>query len=109
MAYQPGQLDKQITIERATKTPDDMSGNVTTWSTLDTVFAKVLTRTGRESEQGGQVEADATYVFVIRYRSDLKMADRIVFNGQAYNIRFIPDEGGRPTYLEITAQRGVAQ
>ena len=105
----PGELDTQIIIQRVTLTPDGIGGNSEDWNTFDTVFAKIVGNTGRESEQGEQVEADAVYTFTIRNRADLLMTDRILFNSQFYNIRFIPDIGVRPLYLDIKAERGVAQ
>jgi len=48
-------------------------------------------------------------VFVIRNRSDLLESMRIVWDDIPYNIRSINQSKKRAMYLEIEAERGVAQ
>ena len=44
------------------------------------------------------------YIFKIYNRSDVKEADRIVWNGENYNIRGIRREGEQRLYLLIDAE-----
>lgn len=108
MKWQPGELDQRITIKRETLTPDGMGGSSVALSTVATVWAKVIGKSGGESDAADRINASAVYTFVIRYRTDLKEKDRITWGGVDYNIRAIPGTGRRRMYLEIEAQRGVA-
>lgn len=106
--YRPGELDQRITIKRETLSNDDMGGDTISLATVATVWALVKADRGSESEDWDQVNANHTYRFVIRYRSDIRDDDRIEWNGYTFNIRSINDNGGRKMYLELFAERGVA-
>lgn len=107
--YAPGELDKRITFKRETRTADRVGGVVVSLTNVATVWAHVRPRTGNESENSSRVEAKSSFLFVIRNRSDILESDRITWAGVDYNIRAIMRRGERPLYLEIEAERGVAQ
>lgn len=107
--YRPGELDKRVIIRREVETPDGYGGFELTTQDITTVWAKVTRKAGRESFDSDRVQASASCSFVIRYRSDLSEKDRLVFAGVEYNIISGLDQGGRDLYLEIEAERGVAQ
>jgi len=107
----PGRLDQRVTIERFTTANDGFGGQVETWATLKTVWAMVKPASGSELERFERLDAQANYVFTVRNRRDVTYTekDRIVWQDVPYNIRMIRDPGDRAKYLEIDAQRGVAQ
>jgi SPP1 family predicted phage head-tail adaptor len=106
--YQPGELDQKITIRRQTLVADGMGGAENSTTTLaNAIWAHARPRSGKEIGAHDKVESALMYLFVIRYRGDLKEDDRITWNGEEYNIRVIKTRGARKTYLEIDAERGV--
>jgi SPP1 family predicted phage head-tail adaptor len=106
--YYPGDLDQLITIKRETRAADGMGGGVDSLTTIASdLFAHVRPRSGKEMGIHDKVEAPALYLFVIRYRDDLREDDRIEWNGQQYNIRAILSRGARELYLDINAERSV--
>lgn len=110
MPYRPGELDQLIIIQRETQVDDGMGGQTVTLTTLVAdLFAKARALSGKESERYDQLSATAMVTFIIRYRDDLQHDDRIVWNGDTYNIRYIAPASGRDLYLSIEAERGVAQ
>ena len=109
MTFRPGELDKRITLRRESLTPDGQGGNHLTVADYDTVWAHVRPLSGREREQFDRVNAEASYLFVIRNRQDIRENDRVLWEGVEYNIRLIKGRAGRPLYLEIIGDRGVAQ
>jgi len=110
VTHRAGELDQLITINREVRTSDGMGGDTVSVNAVATnLFAHVRPRSGKEIGTHDRVEAPAIYLFVIRYRSDLKEDDQIVWNGQTYNIRAILTRGGRNIFLEINAERGVTQ
>lgn len=108
MRWQPGELDQRIVIQRETLADDGMGGQTVSLSTLATVWAKVMARSGREREYQDRLNAESAYTFVIRWRSDIRESDRIVWDGVTYNIRAIAQDGGRKLYLELDCERGAA-
>lgn len=109
MQYHAGELDKRITFKRETLTPDGIGGHTVNLSDIATVWALARPMSGREIERYDQLNATALYLFVVRNRQDVKEDDRIIWDGEEYNIRFLKSRGGRSLYLEIVAERGVAQ
>lgn len=109
--WRPGELDQVIDIRRESATDDGYGGQDITLSTLISTRAKVVPRSGREQFFSDQIESKADYMFVIRNRADveIKEKDRILYNGEEYNIDYISRAGNRPLYLEVFAIRGIAQ
>ena len=109
--HEIGNLDQRITIKRETMSQTGMGGQELTLTNLATVWAKVRPRSGTERNRFERLDAEASYIFVIRNRPDLELreSDRIEWRGTEYNIRFISDPGPRPIYIEISADKGVAQ
>ena len=99
-----GRLDREITIQRVT-THQDRSRS---WSDYAAgVAAQVIERGGRELLGGGSAEVSlADALFIIRYREDLRTADRILYRGRNYDIRSIREMSGlgRKRALEIAAK-----
>ena len=107
-----GKLDQLVTIQRPAETSDGIGGTTRAWADLATdpaVWAHVKAKSGREAMAEDRINAAFVVVFTIRNRTDLSELDRIVWNGEAYNIRGILREGERGLYLRIEAERGAAQ
>lgn len=98
-----GRLDRRVTIQQLTNSPDEYNQPVPTWATLATVWASVDDRSGGESFQAEQLTAYRHTVFIIRYRSGIDETMRIVYNSRTYNIRLIKNPDRRRT-LEITGE-----
>lgn len=106
-----GAMDQRITFERFAETPDGGGGRVKAWAAIaktPTVWAAVRSKAVREALEEGRMNAAYMAEFTIRNRSDIFETDRIVWNGERYNIRGIHRTGGRPLYLRIEAERGRA-
>lgn len=106
-----GSLDQRITLQSLTRAPDGMGGSSSAWTNISgcaTVWASARPGSAREALASDRVNAGGLYVFTIRNRDDLNEADRIVWRGENYNIRAVRRRGGRELYLEIEAERGVA-
>jgi SPP1 family predicted phage head-tail adaptor len=107
-----GKMDQRITLQRPTETPDGIGGTVRGWADLAAnprPWANVIAKAGRESMVEGRTNATYIVLFTIWNRSDLSELNRIVWNGDAYNIRNIRREGERKLRLVIEAERGVTQ
>lgn len=109
MKANPGQLDQRVDIERSVFTDDGMGGKAETVSVVASVWALVSPALGEEKLLAGRVDSTALYRFTIRSRVDLYETDRIIWGGQRYNIRYLPRTGPRDLYLNVIAERGVAQ
>lgn len=107
-----GDLDRRITIERATRTVDEFNSPVETWSTFITVWARRkdgsdLVKT--ELLGAEQVGSFLLSHFVIRSSSQAKTVtptDRINYDGHIWNIKGTKETSeGRNRFIEISAVR----
>jgi len=107
--YDPGEMDQKITIQRETLTSDGMGGQeVTVTDLLVDEWAAVRPLSGREFERYDAMQATAMVRFTIRFREGIRHNDRIIWQGTAHNIRYIPPASTREMYLVMEAERGVA-
>jgi SPP1 family predicted phage head-tail adaptor len=105
--YFSGELDQRVKFLRESKVDDGMGGNAVTWVEIDEVWAKVRPMSGTEREHSDRLNAQANYLIVIRYRSDITEQDVAEWKGTRFNIRFSKDEA-RTNFLPMEAERGVA-
>jgi SPP1 family predicted phage head-tail adaptor len=103
-----GQLDRRVTLERATETDDGYATEVSGWQTIASVWAKLVPISGAEMVAAGETAAFNRVRLKIRRDSlwsDLNSADRLTFEDRNYNILSVRSEG-RSFYLIDAAVRG---
>jgi SPP1 family predicted phage head-tail adaptor len=93
MKIRSGKLDRQITIKRRSETVG-ASGSVSeTWATVHDIRAEKVEHTSEDFLAAfGNAEAGHV-VFRIRFLSDLKLTDKISFDGQGYDLEGITELG----------------
>lgn len=97
-----GTLSHVITIERETQTRTPSRGTASAWTEIATTRAEVVKSSAADFLTGFGTAQQGTVIFRIRWREGLSIADRIVFNGRAHQIKEIADIGRR-VGLEIRA------
>ena len=99
-----GRFDTPIEIWRFAFTQNSVTGEkVKTWTKLSDEWAKYdAIESGSEGVFANQRENKQQVLFKIRY-CDLKVSDRIVFDGQNYNVITISNIQ-RDMYLFVTTQ-----
>ena len=102
-----GELGELITIERSTTASDGMGGQTVTWTTNEQTWAKVRPVRGRETEHLGRLATVETYLFVIRYGSDVSTLDRVVWNSKTFNIRSVQDRDADRRWLTLECEAGL--
>jgi SPP1 family predicted phage head-tail adaptor len=102
--YNPGRMDRRITVQSFTTTQNAIGEPEKTWTALYTdISAEVAQVGGREYFSADQRVAEADCRFYIRYRGDITEQMRIVYDGKTYDIKHIR-EIGRRERLEILAK-----
>ena len=81
-----GKLDQVITVQRFTNTVDEYGTPVATWADLVTVRAQIIQQSTTEFIQGGARD-DTAMIFRTRWIEDVTTADRVVFDGDRFNIK----------------------
>ncbi|QDM16739.1 head-tail adaptor protein [Tardiphaga sp. vice352] len=99
-----GDLTETITIERVSTVLDANRAPVETWVPLATVRAGIVTASTEEFIRGRGAASETSIVFRIRFVDDLTLADRVIYYGEAYNLKDMR-ELGRARGLDIRVER----
>lgn len=81
-----GKLDQVITVQRFTNTVGDYGTPIETWTDLVTVRAQIIQASTTEFIQGGARD-DTVMIFRTRWIEDITTADRVVFDGENFNVK----------------------
>lgn len=110
MTISAGDLDRSITIQRFTSTPNEFNEPVETWMDFKTVRSMrrdVSDRQRIEMTAAGQVGAFLASRFTIRSSTEtrtVKPTDRILHEGSTWSIHGVKEaDEGRFRFIEITA------
>lgn len=104
-----GRLDRRITIQRATVAADAFGTPIETWADWACTNAHLsYPATGSGEQQHDAVHlATTTVIFTIRYRPGVLHTDRIVYDGNNYDITRIAESAGPGKTAKQQAPRGA--
>jgi head-tail adaptor len=108
-----GAKTELIAVERYIAIPDGGGGHSREWSEIGQLWAQAQWIGGGEADRQGALRALARYRFTVLSAAaealSLSTEDRLVWNGERYNIRERPRRLPRAVDTEIVAETGVAQ
>ena len=99
-----GKLDRTIAIQRQMTTPDDYGSGLEAWVTVATLRAQVIEAVSDEHIRGRGASTETTIFFRIRYVAGVTLADRVTYDGNAFDIKQTK-ELGRRRGLELRCER----
>lgn len=99
-----GALDRIIVIQRGSDAPAEYGTIITAWSDLATVRAQLVQTSTTEFIRNYGSSSEAVTVFRIRHLAGVTLADRVQYEGAAFNIVEIK-EIGRREGLELRCER----
>ena len=103
----PSELDKRVTLQHQTRTPDGMGGFTVTWTDAATVWAAIWPVSASETIQAAQATMTVTHRIRIRFRSVLKASWRIAWAGRYFNIVSIIDPNMAHRWLDIMVKESA--
>lgn len=105
-------LRHRITLERVTNISDGQGGRDTTWATIETMWARVQSRSAMQINFGSALRQKVTHVIVVRYRTGITITDRFKWGSRIFQVHGVramnyrlSDEG--KDFLMIDAEEGV--
>jgi SPP1 family predicted phage head-tail adaptor len=99
----PGALDRLVTLQSPTASPDTAGGPAITWATVATVWATKSALTGTRLLVAAMTSYEADVVFRIRWRSDVIAGWRVVHGSSTYEIKIV-EELGRHHLQDLTCR-----
>ncbi len=86
-----GQLDQRVTVERFSRTEDELGQPIETWAPLFTCWAAVEPLTGREFIAAQAAQSEVTARIRMRFRPWMTAEDRVIHKGTVYQIQSVID------------------
>ncbi len=94
-----GKLDRTITLQAFTSSVNDFGTPIETWVDVATMRAERVETGTEEFVRGMGSEAETQAVFRVRWRDGVTVANRIIFEGRAFNIKRVEEIGRRKGLL----------
>lgn len=107
-----GQYRHRVDIQDWTEVRDEDTGGFTeAWVTVfENVPARIAPASGREFLAAQAIQSEIVARIVIRARPGLKAKQRILHNGDIYNVHaWLPDQESGKDYVSAPCSRGVDQ
>jgi len=104
-----GDLRNRVVFKNKARTSDGAGGFTSTWSTVATVWAKVVPISGTERLKAEQLYTPISHKIYVRYSRTVTYTPsmKIEFDGREFAIRTITKiDEGRTEFLEIVAIEG---
>ena len=100
-----GRMDRRVSLQARTLSRNSYGEETESWSEIAEVWAEKVDLRGREYYAAAQANADVTTRWRIRYRSDVTVLHRLLYDSVVYEINQVA-EIGRQAGLELitTAQ-----
>lgn len=90
-----GALHHVIELQRASTTLNEAGTPATIWTTLATLRAEIVRQATEEFLGDSGARDETAVVFRTRYLDGVTNADRVLFEGRAYNLREVTPIGRR--------------
>ena len=111
-----GKMKHRLTIQSPSRTPDGGGGDAVSFQDVDTVWGRIVGKSGSETFFGDQLEGRSTYEITIRFRRGITNKDRLLYSfevkGKAYsrifNINRVQNKDEQDRYLVLYCTEGVA-
>jgi SPP1 family predicted phage head-tail adaptor len=91
-------------VQRKVSTPDSIGGETISYTTRCRLNADVRPIAGRELLLAQQFAPTAQIAFIIRYREDIQLTDRVIWKSEPFDIQYLM-EMGRNVGMKILAKR----
>ena len=102
-----GTLDKRVTIQTRTETPDTQGGTAWTWATLAIVWASIVPLRANEVLAAQAIGSQAEYVAEMHYRADVTPKMRLTWRPylssttRTFEIHSVDQNPGSPRRLRL--------
>ena len=96
-----GRLRHRLAIRQPSTSQNEVGEEITTWSTLATVWGRLEFLRGEEQLQAKQLQAEIVARATIRHRDDVTTEMRLTYDGREYDIEAVLADV-RKTTLTLT-------
>ncbi len=107
LSLDPGALRRAVDLQQQTRTADGAGGFSEGWTTVATVFARIVPLRADSRLRADQLAETVTHRIVLRWRAGVVAGMRFASGGRVFDIVTVhdPDETGR--YLECRVREDL--
>lgn len=110
MKLKSGDLKHYIRIDAPVEgAPDRYGRRTVTWEEVAQLYAKVSDVSGREYFAAAAYQMENTVSFTIRYDSTVNSGMRVIFGGNAYDIKEVNHLGYRGDFMTLKCMKVIAE
>ena len=102
-----GTLTDRIQLLRKMSTSEPAGGEVAVYSPIATVWARVRQLSVRQAFATDARGQTVSHAVVLRFRTDLKAGDRVIYRGRNLEIEGVADLNGRRAYVSLQCAERV--
>lgn len=103
-----GRLRHRVELQKPVSQRDPQGGPIVTWQKVADVWAEIQPIRGAEFVQAQQLEATMTHKIMLRYRNDVTVQHRLLYQERAFNIVAVQHVRERNRQLDIMAMETVS-
>ncbi len=104
MTIHAGKLNRRITVQQRSTTQDAIGQPVATWTTLETLWASILTLGGMEAIKAGAEAAVVKASIRIRRRTDITTAMRVMHGAATYEIKAVLHDEAHHEHTDLVCE-----
>ena len=102
-----GDLNKRVTLQYQTRTPDAMGGAVVSWVDSAEVYAAIWPTSATMQIKSGQQSGEITHRIRMRYRPDMRTSWRIKYGDRYFAVLGIVNPNERGTMLDCLCREAA--
>ena len=102
-----GKMRYQVKLQSPTSTTDAGGGRSQAWTTLGTIWANIVPKSGKERFKHDQIQDTTTHDVTIRYRPDIDAKYRILYGSRTFSIKSILNVDERDRFYLLSCTEGA--
>lgn len=109
MLIAPGaaSLNRRLTVQARATTVDAFGQQTTTWADVYTLWAAITPLAGRELVAAQAVNSETTHEIMLRYRTGIVAAQRLVYQGRIFAVLNVQDVATEHRWLKLLCSEGL--
>jgi SPP1 family predicted phage head-tail adaptor len=104
-----GDLRRRVTVQQRTVSVDTFGQQAVSWSSFLECWADIQPSSGRELIAAQAQQSEVTHQVVIRYRSGVLPAMRVLYQGRVFDIQSVIDVDTQHRRLALMCSEGLNQ
>lgn len=103
-----GRLNRRVVIQQRLATENELGEKVSGWSTVATVWANIMQKSGMESVRSDMQMSVVDASIRIRYRTDVNAGMRVLDGSTVYDIQAVILDRQNKQFVDLVCQTGAS-